>query len=83
VDDIRAELATSPGDYSIQVRLAEALAATGEFREALEISLNLVIEDRARTGETARQLMIDLFQLPNIEAELAAEFQRKLSSALY
>lgn len=83
VDDIRAELAKSPGDYSIQLRLAEALAATGEFREALEICLNLVIEDRARTGETARQLMIDLFQLPNIDVELAAEFQRKLSSALY
>ena len=83
LDEIRAELDKNPEDFGNQLRLAEALAAAGEHREAFERALALVIDDRQKTGETAKQLMIDLFQVPGVDEELAAEFQRKLSSALY
>ncbi len=83
LDEIRAALAQNPDDYAARLRLAEALAATGEHREALEIALNLVVDDRHQTGETARQLMIDLFQLPTVDPGLSAEYQRKLSAAMF
>jgi len=79
----RKAVAENPDDYEARLQLAKALAAAGEYREALETALNLVVDDRARTGETARQIMLDLFQLPNMDEDLVSEYQRRLSAALY
>jgi len=79
----RQAVAENPDNYEARLELAKALAAAGEYREALQTALDLVVDDRARTGETARQIMLDLFQLPNMDEDLVSEYQRRLSAALY
>lgn len=83
VEACRKAVAENPDDFNARLELAKALAAAGEYREALQTALDLVVDDRAGTGETARQIMLDLFQLPGMDEDLVAEYQRRLSSSLY
>lgn len=82
VEAARSALAARPDDRNLQLKLAEALAAAGQFTEALEICLNLVEADRRGTGEPARQTMLQIFQLLPPDSELANEYRRRLSVAL-
>ncbi len=84
VEQCRAALAAQPEDFSLQLRLAEALAAEGEYREALELCLDLVQRDRKGVGEEARAVMVDIFRLlEETQPELVSDFRRQLSTALY
>ncbi len=83
VDDLRAQFKANPKDKDLQLKLAEALAAVGDYRAALETALDLVERDRQGTGEPARKLMVELFQLLPDDSELTTEFRRALSNALF
>jgi putative thioredoxin len=83
VDAARTALAAQPGDPELRLKLAEALAAAGRHEEALETALALVEEHRKDTSETARQLMLNVFQVLPPESEMVNEFRRRLSMALY
>lgn len=78
----RAALAEHPGDPELKFRLAEALAASGQYSDALAICLELVERDRKGVGDQARQLMIAIFQILPPESEMVTEFQRQLSMVL-
>ncbi|MFO0958331.1 MAG: tetratricopeptide repeat protein [Isosphaeraceae bacterium] len=78
----RSAVAADPTDRTLQFRLAEALAADGQYPEALETCLTLVEEDRRGTGEEARRLMLAIFSLLPDDSELSSEYRRKLSFAL-
>jgi putative thioredoxin len=80
---LRAEAAAHPEDLGLRFRLAEALAAAGEFADALELALSIVEGGPKDLRESARKLMVNLFQLLPVDSELAAEYRRKLSAALY
>jgi putative thioredoxin len=82
VEAARAALAGKPDDPVLKFQLAEALAAAGQFDEALAICLELVERDRKGIGEKARQTMVAIFQLLPPDSELAIEYQRQLSLAL-
>jgi putative thioredoxin len=73
VAEARAALAEHPDDPRLQLRLAEALAAGGEYAEALALCLALVERDRRQTGEIARQTMIAIFQVLPPDSSLAFE----------
>ena len=79
----RAAADAAPADLSLQLKLAEVLAANEDYREAFDIVLDLVAKDRHGVGETARQLMIEMFRLLPEDSELLTEYRRKLSLALY
>jgi putative thioredoxin len=83
LDALRAEAAAHPDDLGLRFKLAEALAAAGHFAEALELALTIVEEGPKDLRESARKLMISIFQLLPDESELASEYRRKLSAALY
>src|SRR5262249_12557388 len=83
VEAARAALAARPHDPDLRLKRAEALAAAGVYEEALEIALALVEEHREAAGEAARQLMVNVFQLLPPDSELANEYRRRLSAALY
>jgi putative thioredoxin len=84
VEECRAAVAHNPDDLPAQFRLAEALAASEQYREALEICLELVRRDRHGLGEEARRVMVDVFRLlEDRQPELVSEFRRQLSAALY
>lgn len=82
VESARAAVAAAPDDPRARLRLAEALAAAGQHREALEIGLDLVERDRKGVGEEARKLMLAIFQLLPPDSELATEYRRQLSFIL-
>jgi putative thioredoxin len=83
VETAQAALAAAPDDPERQRKLAEALAAASRYDEALEICLRLVENDRKGVGESARKTMLAIFQLLPADSELAADYRRKLSAALY
>ncbi|MFI5456898.1 MAG: tetratricopeptide repeat protein [Isosphaerales bacterium] len=78
----RGALATSPDDRNLKFQLAEALAAAGQYADALALCLELVERDGKGIGEKARQTMIAIFQLLPPGSELVTEYQRLLSLAL-
>jgi putative thioredoxin len=82
VEAARAALAAKPDDLNLKFQLAEALAAAGQYADALALCLELVERDRKGIGEQARQTMIAIFQLLPPDSELVTEYQRQLSLAL-
>ena len=83
VEAARAAAGRSPEDLDLKFQLAEALAAAGQYADALAICLELVERDRKGIGERARQTMIAIFQLLPTGSELVTEYQRQLSMVLY
>jgi putative thioredoxin len=80
LDEARAALAANPGDLKLKLQLAEALAAGGQYSDALGLCLELVERDRkGPIGEHARQTMVAIFQILPPESELVTEMQRQLS----
>ncbi len=82
VEPARAALAANPGDPNLTFQLAEALAAAGQYADALALCLELVERDRKGIGEKARQTMLAIFQLLPADSELVTEYQRQLSLVL-
>jgi putative thioredoxin len=82
VEAARAALAAGPDNLNLKFELAEALAAAGQYADALALCLELVERDRKGIGERARQTMVAIFQLLPPDAEFVTEFQRQLSLAL-
>ncbi len=83
VDECRAAAAADPNNHSLKLNLAEALAAAGQYEEALQTALKLVQEHKQNFGEPARKIMVDIFQLLPDDSELTSTYRRKLSAALY
>lgn len=79
----RQEVLQMPGDHALRLKLAEALAAAGNYEEALEEALCVVQADRVSFGDAARTIMVDIFHLLPDDSDLTRDFRRKLSSALY
>jgi putative thioredoxin len=78
----RAALSASPDDPNLKFQLAEALAAAGNFADALALCLELVEHGGNEIGQKARQTMIAIFQLLPADSDLLTEYQRQLSLVL-
>jgi putative thioredoxin len=83
IEEARAHAEAAPQDSAAQMRLANALAGGGQYRQALERALAVFQADRKGQGEAARQLMVDVFHALGADDPVATEFRRKLSAALY
>ena len=83
LDAARAALAAEPGNPSLTLKLAEALAASGAYEQALELALGLVEYHSKALGDEPRRLMLNVFQLLPPDSELTSDYRRKLSAALY
>ncbi len=83
VESARAAAAADPENLALQLQLARALAAAGQYEEAMEICLHIVKRDRRGAGEQARELMVFLFHLLGPDSELTSAYRRKLALALY
>jgi putative thioredoxin len=82
VEAARAALAAHPDDLALKLSLAEALAAAGQYADALALCLELVERDRKGLGEKARQTMLAIFRLLPPGDDLVTEYQRQLSLVL-
>ncbi len=63
---------------------AQQMAASGQFREALETLLSLVARHRrGPEGEEARKAMLELFEVVGRDSELGSSFLTRLAQELY
>jgi putative thioredoxin len=81
-DELAAKVAANPADLDARLTLAGALAARHDYRAALEQLLEIVRRDRSWKDGEARRQMLAIFNLAD-DAELTAEYRKKLSAALY
>jgi putative thioredoxin len=82
LDELRRAAAADPKNLETQLKLAEALAAAGQSREAMEVCLAIIPRDRAGIGQQAKGLMIDIINTLR-DADEASEYRRRLASVLY
>jgi putative thioredoxin len=84
VEAARQAAEANPGDFTLKIRLADALAAANQHRKALELCLELVQSERTSPiGMEAKETMLKIFQMLGPASELTGEYRRKLATALY
>ncbi|REJ87220.1 MAG: co-chaperone YbbN [Planctomycetota bacterium] len=83
IEAAREAIARNPDDLSARVDLAEALAADRQYREALDLCLEVISQDKSGVGVAAKDAMLKILNLAAGDGELVSEYRRKLSSALY
>ena len=83
LETLRDQVAENPADLSLQLALAETLAGSKAYEEALSLSLSLVQKGKTDVGDEARKLMIDIFRVLPDNSPLVSEYGRKLSTALF
>lgn len=84
VEAARKTAEADADNHTLQIRLADALAAAQQHRKALEICLDVVLKDRSGTaGTEAKETMLKIFQMLGPASELTGEYRRKLATALY
>jgi putative thioredoxin len=76
-------VAANPKDLPARLKLAEALAASQSYQEALETALAVVQTGKKEFVEPARIVMVDIFHVLGEESELVGDYRRRLSTALY
>ncbi|MCL4205836.1 MAG: tetratricopeptide repeat protein [Pirellulaceae bacterium] len=74
---------TNPADLAARLNYAAALAGAQQYQQALEIALSLVAQGRDGIGESARQLMVNIFRVLPGDSELVQHYRRKLAILLF
>lgn len=83
LEQLQKQVAEEADNFQARLQLGVALAATEDFEGALIMLLSIVQDDRQGLGDSAREKMVEIFQvLPNGH-EFTSVYRRKLASALY
>lgn len=85
VDALQAKVLAHPDDLAACLELADAQAAAGDFRAALESALAIVRRDRSFKEGAGRKTMLRIFELLSGNErydDLIREYRRQLSAAL-
>ncbi|HEX6987638.1 MAG TPA: tetratricopeptide repeat protein [Planctomycetaceae bacterium] len=83
VEEARRAAEADPGDLSLKIRLADALAVSRRHEEAMNLLLDVIRADRSGHGDAARESMVKIFDLLGPQHPLVSEYRRKLATALY
>ncbi len=83
IPQLRSELQAADSSPQLLLQLAAALAAEGEYEEALSRYLAVVQSQAGPMKEEARLGMLDVFRVLPEDSELTSQFRRKLARALY
>ena len=78
-----ADSDADPDDLELGLQLARALAAAGEHESALQRSLSIIERQKTGPGESARELMVDIFRALPEDSQLTRDYRRKLTMLLY
>jgi putative thioredoxin len=82
IPSLQARLAADPSDDEARIALSRAIAATGQYEAALE-QLLTVVQKKNDRSDSAREAMLQLFNLMGAEHPLVNAFRRRLASALF
>ncbi len=82
LDELRARVAVDPEDGAARLDLGRALAAQGEYAEAIDELLTVVRDDDERRDE-ARDQLLAVFRILGEDHRLVADARRHLANALF
>lgn len=81
--ELQARLRADPHDFAAALALAEIEAARHDYAAALEHALHVVARDRGDLRESARALMLRVFNVLGNDHPLTEEYRRKLTMLLF
>jgi putative thioredoxin len=82
LSDLANRVAATPTDCEAKLAYARALAAHGDYEQALEQLLAIVRSDRGFGDDIARKTMLMVFEALPADSELTRRYRRGLASAL-
>lgn len=80
---LRAAVSTNPDDLDARLKLAKALASTGDNAGAVEHLLYSIGKNRAYKDEAARMFLLTIFEAEGTASPISVEGRRALSSILF
>ena len=83
VEDLQAAVAANPQDLESRYALAIVQMVVGETELALQICLDILLEDREFRDDIGRLTMIRIFDILGKGNETATKYRRKLFNALH
>jgi putative thioredoxin len=81
--ELEARLAADPDDHQARFDLAQALAASGDLKGAVDHLLRIVSADREWNDQAARKQLLTVFDAAGATSEVARDGRRRLSSLLF
>jgi putative thioredoxin len=81
--ELEARLSADPNDHQARFDLAQALAASGDFRGAVDQLLKIVAADREWNEQAARKQLLTVFDAAGATSDVARDGRRRLSSLLF
>lgn len=81
--ELEARVAADPNDHQARFDLAQAQAASGDLRGAVDHLLAIVQADREWNDQAARKQLLTVFEAAGASSEIARDGRRRLSSILF
>jgi putative thioredoxin len=81
--ELEARIAADPADHQARFDLAQAVAAAGDLKGAVDYLLEIVAADREWNDQAARKQLLTIFEAAGPVSEVARDGRRRLSSLLF
>jgi putative thioredoxin len=81
--DLEARVQADPNDHQARFDLAQALAASGDLKGAVDHLLTIVKADREWNDQAARKQLLTVFDAAGSTSDVAKDGRRRLSSILF